>query len=199
MKNVTNAEDKKSNKKVKVPKIKLVSYSMKMTIPTGQYANIIPEIVIKAESVEQAHDFIAPHMNKLWKEYYMVSERRPADKPEPIGPKQPLGTVYGIDNKPVTPKQPIVVITPERTTQEPQTKSQEPGTPVLDKPEDENPVSSVAFVKASQAINSCLGLDALNLITEQVKKSVKLNDQEKDKLMVLIINKTKEINGRETK
>jgi hypothetical protein len=63
-------------------KVELISYSMKMTIPTGQYANIIPEIVVKAGTIEQAHDYIAPHFNKLWKEYYLVSERRP----EPVKP-----------------------------------------------------------------------------------------------------------------
>lgn len=60
----------------KQPKVELVSYSMKMVIPTGQYANIQPEIIVKAGTVEIAHDFIAPHMNKLWKEYFMINERR---------------------------------------------------------------------------------------------------------------------------
>ena len=54
----------------------MVSYGMKMTIPTGQYANIQPEIVVKAGSPEEAHKYIAPHMNKLWKEYFMISERK---------------------------------------------------------------------------------------------------------------------------
>jgi hypothetical protein len=64
------------------PKVELISYSMKMVIPTGNYANIQPEIVVRAGTVEEAHDYIAPHFNKLWKEYYLVSERRP----EPVKP-----------------------------------------------------------------------------------------------------------------
>ena len=46
------ATEKKDTKKV-APKSKpeLISYSMKMVIPTGQYANIQPEIVVKAGTV----------------------------------------------------------------------------------------------------------------------------------------------------
>ena len=45
-------------------KVEMVSYSIKMVIPTGAYANIQPEIVVRAGTVEDAHDFIAPHINK---------------------------------------------------------------------------------------------------------------------------------------
>ena len=127
-------------------KVEMVSYSIKMVIPTGAYANIQPEIVVRAGTVEDAHDFIAPHINKLWKEYFMCSERRPEPKVENSHPMPP-------------------------------------------------PVSSVAFTKASQAITSCLSMEALDLITEQVKKSVKLTDPDKDKLMVLVIGKIKQFNG----
>lgn len=71
-------------RKPRTVKPKMVSYSMKMTIPTGQYANIVPEIVVKGGTMEDAHHFIAPHMNKLWKEYYLINERRP--KPAPVAP-----------------------------------------------------------------------------------------------------------------
>lgn len=82
------AKTKKEKKSLAKPvandkKVELISYSMKMVIPTGNYANIQPEIVVKAGTVEEAHDYIAPHFNKLWKEYYLVSERRP----EPVAPQ----------------------------------------------------------------------------------------------------------------
>jgi hypothetical protein len=94
----------KSAKKEKVskpqgeqnPKVELISYSMKMVIPTGNYANIQPEIVVKAGTVEDAHNYIAPHMNKLWKEYYLISERRPEVKPvapTPVTPEPPASSV----------------------------------------------------------------------------------------------------------
>ena len=48
----------------KKPKVTLISYAMKMVIPTGNYSNIQPEIIVKAGTIEEAHSFIAPHMNK---------------------------------------------------------------------------------------------------------------------------------------
>jgi len=72
--------EKKIKAKVIKPKVTMISYSIKMTIPTGQYANIQPEIVVKAGTPEEAEKYIIPHMNKLWKEYFMVSER-PVAKP----------------------------------------------------------------------------------------------------------------------
>jgi hypothetical protein len=122
-------------KTAKPKKVEMISYSIKMVIPTGAYANIQPEIVVKAGTPEEAHEFIAPHMNKLWKEYFMINERRPEPKV----------------NQPDVPPQ--------------------------------SPVSSVAFTKASQAIASCLGMDALELIRTQIHNSVKLTNEDKVKLV----------------
>lgn len=147
---------------VKVPKVKLVSYSIKMVIPTGSYANIQPEIIVKAGSVEQAHDFIAPHMNKLWKEYYLISER----KPVPV---------------------PVVVPTPVAPTPTPVV----PAVPAVA----QSPVSGVAFLKATQAVQSCLSFDALTLIQNQIDKSVKLGVLEKQELSLLAFKKFNELNA----
>ena len=137
---------------VKTP-VELVSYSIKMVIPTGAYANIQPEIIVKAGTVEEAHDYIAPHLNKLWKEYYMVSERRPsAQAPETV----------------ITPKVP-------------------------DQPA---PASSVAFVKAHQAITSCLSLEALELISKQIGASVKLTALDKEVLVKQVATKFMELNNK---
>jgi hypothetical protein len=139
---------KKEAKPVATEKsVELISYSIKMVIPTGNYANIQPEIIVKAGTVEQAHDYIAPHLNKLWKEYYMISERRP----EPVAPQSA--------------------------------------------PAPQPPVSDVAFTKASQAITSCLSMEALELIKKQVEVSVKLTNEDKAKLIPLLDNKAKELNG----
>jgi len=150
---------KKVARKKPAPKVELVSYSMRMVIPIGQYANIQPEIVIKAGSVDEAHNYIAPHMNKLWKEYYLVSERRPKP-PEPVAKPAPV-------EKPVA--EPVSVQPPD---------------------------SSVALVKATQAINSCLSIDALNIITEQIKVSVKLSQDDKAVLIPLWEAKLLELNGK---
>jgi hypothetical protein len=139
----TTAKKEKIEKVVQ-PKTELVSYSMRMVIPTGNYANIQPEIVVKSTSIEEAHDFIAPHMNKLWKEYYMISERR-------------------VETKPVAPKV------------------------------EATPVSSVAFIKASQAITSCLSMEALELIKTQIEKSVKLTAEDKPALLKSLALRAQEL------
>lgn len=148
---------KKVTKKVTKPKVELVSYSIRMVIPTGQYANIQPEIVVKSNDLEEAHAYVAPHMNKLWKEYFMISERKVEPTPSKTVPVQP-----------VTPAQPVV---------------------------EASPVSDVAFTKATQAIQSCLSADALDLIIKQIGVSTKLTDENKKALLPLIEDKSKELNG----
>ena len=136
-----------AKKIIKENKVEMVSYSIKMVIPTDAYANIQPEIVVKAGTVEEAHDYIAPHLNKLWKEYFMCSEKRP----EPAK-------------------------APETTNQMP-------------------PASSVAFTKASQAITSCLSLEALELISKQIGASTKLTPADKEVLVKQVVTKFMELNN----
>lgn len=148
-------EKKSSAKPVATEKkVELISYSMKMVIPTGNYANIQPEIVVRAGTVEEAHDYIAPHFNKLWKEYYLVSERRP------------------------------------------EVKTTAPAPVPMPPPNQMPPASSVAFTKASQAIASCLSLEALEIIRKQIGTSVKLTDDDKGNLIPLLEVKEKELNGK---
>lgn len=149
--------EKVKKEKVVKPKVTMVSYAIKMVIPTGQYANIQPEIIVKSGSMEEAHAYIAPHMNKLWKEYYLVSERRP----EPVV-QQP--------NKAVA-------------------------TPVINNHTEQTPMSSVALVKATQAIASCMSVEALKLIDNQIKVSVKLTEGDKETLLPLLAAKLVELNG----
>jgi len=177
------AKKKSSAKKVVVQKkVEMISYAIKMVIPTGAYANIQPEIVVKAGDMETAHAFIAPHINKLWKEYYMVSER--VNNPAPTAPK--------VD-----------------TTHKPAPKTAETAPEAPKLPVDENnkvnvatvvppaPASAVALDKASKAISSCMSLEALNLISTQVEKSVKLTDDNKVVLRALVVEKTKDFNAKQ--
>ncbi len=143
-------EKVKKEKVVKTPAVKLVSYSMRMVIPTGNYANIQPEIIVQAGTVEDAHNYIAPHMNKLWKEYYLISERRPEPKK--------------------------VVVTPAPVVETPAPVAPVIETKVVEAPA---PATSVAFAKAQQAIMSATSLDALDLIRERIEVSVKLTDEDK--------------------
>ncbi len=151
---------KKATQK-KEPTVEMISYSIRMTIPTGAYANIIPEIIVKAGTVEEAEAYVIPHMNKLWKEYFMCSERpvKPAEKaPEA--------------SKPL----------PEEVKTVPVVAEAVPA-----------PASAVALNKATQAIASCMSKEALDLISAQVEKSVKLNDENKVALRVLLTEKMKDL------
>ncbi len=178
MEKTTKVAPKPTIKKVapKKPTVEMVSYSIEMTIPTGAYANIKPSIIVKGGSPQEAHDFIAPHMNKLWKEYFMINERRPE------APKPP---VVSYDSKtPLTTEQIIEV-----------TGGHEIGgkVPAGVPSNVPGPDSSVALLKATQAIESCLSTEALELIETQVIKSVKLSHEDKEALMPLLSKKAIEL------
>jgi len=149
-------------KTVAKPKIEVVSYSIKMVIPTVEYGNIQPEIIVRGGTMDECHDFVAPHFNKLWKEYYLVDGRRKAVAPQPI----PTPVAYEVGTAPAT----------TTTTTTP------------------SPTSSVAFVKASQAIDSCMSVKALKLIIDQIAVSVKLTPEDKEDLKPLYTDKELELN-----
>jgi len=163
-------------KKAIVPE--MISYSIRMTIPTGQYANVIPEIVVKAGTPDEAHAYIAPHMNKLWKEYYMVSDRKDSvvEKPKAKTVVVPVAKPTPV----VTPAaKPAAAVVPDMPMQE------------------ESPVSDVALVKATQAIQSCLSEAALDLIIRQIAVSTKLTDEHKTSLLPIIEETSLKLNVKE--
>jgi hypothetical protein len=141
---------------------KKLTYSIKATIPTGPYANIIPEITVEADTLDEASALVLPHIELLYMKYLNYTERR----------------------QPYTP--PVVAIKP------PVVAEVNVGTVI------ENPVST-AFEKAKTAVETCRSTEALEMIIEQIKKSVKLTDKEKDAMFVITINKQKEFNGEPAK
>lgn len=164
-----NTKKKKSVAKKNTPEI--ISYGIKMVIPTVSYGNIQPEIIVKANSLEEAHDFIVPHINKLWKEYFLVEERK-TEVQKKTEPKKK------IEVKPEV--KPEIVV---------ENKIEEK------KEEVQSPISTVAFIKASQAIDNCFSIDALDMISNQINISVKLTDEDKKILRPLVEQKRTELNG----
>ena len=162
-------------------KPEMISYEMKMVIPTGQYANIQPCIIVKGGSIEEAHDFVAPHMNKLWKEYFMISERPTKITPPNIVITDTLKNGFKAETPtPVAPEAPK--ITPEQ-----------PDGPITPPPA---PASAVASNKATQAVASCMSREALDLIATQVEKSVKLDENDKIVLRKMIAEKVKDFDEK---
>jgi len=166
------AKAKKVAKITKAPKVTMVEYSMKMVIPTGQYANVQPEIRVKAFSPEEALNYIAPHMNRLWKEYFMVNER-------------------AIQSAPVAAQAPKPVIKPVTVVNKPTEPVGAPATPPVEVPA--SPTSNAAVIKASGVIDSCKSLEALSLIENQVNISVKISKEEKPALLKKIAEKNLEL------
>jgi hypothetical protein len=159
---------KKAPKKTKKQPVKMVEYSMKMVIPTGSYANIQPEIRVRASSPEEAHDYIVPHMNRMWKEYFMVNERVNQQAPTPSVPAKTVNKATVPVNKPVEP---------------PSAPAEAPAAPS----------SNAAAMKATNAINSCKSLEALEMIKNQVEISVKIEEEEKPALLKMIADKNLEL------
>ena len=155
--------------KPKAHTIKLVSYSMKAVIPTGAYANIQPEIVIKAASLEEAKAFVLPHIDELFKLYLNKSEQRNYAATEKIAPgivltpnRAPEGAVLTTDSK-------------DGSTLEWQSKW---------------------FKNADLAISKCATLETLKTVSGQVDKSTNLTEEEKAILRVIMEDKKVELNKK---
>lgn len=162
-------KEAKEYKKVKVtaPVVELVSYSIKAVIPTGSYANIQPEIIVKAKSLEEADRFVMPYIRRLYQEY------APSVLPQ---------VTYAVSQSPVVEMKkametPTVMTTAESLPHEPVTTVTEATAP---------------FLKAEQALNGCKTQEALTLIEQQISKSVKLSKDEKFALLKLVSLKADE-------
>ena len=156
----------------------LISFSVKATIPVMAYGNIIPEIVVKTRTIEEAEQVVLPVIEKLFEFYsenkssVTVKEKQVVVplKPTPVENKKPTGVLtQAAAVAPVTPKAAVEELAQELSPKSP------------------------AFLKANSAINSATSLEALGLIEEQVQKSVKLSPEEKPLLSVEILKKRKEL------
>ncbi len=166
-----------SRKAVKKP-FELVSYSVKAVIPVGAYANIQPEITIRAESIEQAERVVMPFIEALFTKYRSDGTI--------------VSTVTTAPAKPVVaqPAQPQTPVKPQPTAQ---AKPEAPKAPVATQ---EAPiVLTVPFNRAKGAVESCTSQEALKNITDQIEKSVKLTDGEKQALSVVVADKKKALDG----
>ena len=191
--------------------VKLISYTMKAVIPTGPYANIQPEISFTASSLQEAQDYIVPHLDGLFERYLNVSERpkprvtvtETVPKPQAVTevPKTPEGgggagpaiivetftpvTVTGGDGK--TQGTPGVTINVggklPPTIEELQAQAVVAPAPVVEVvyPDPNSPMG-----KAKLAVESCKSIEALNLIDTRIKESVKLDELDKTDLDVLV-------------
>ncbi len=174
------------SKKARQPKFRLVSYTMKAVIPTGQYANIQPEVTVEAETLEQAERAVMPYIETLFAKYR-------------DGGVKPVEPVRQAAVTPVVQKVPVAVIAP--TQAEAPRPTIRPGTHVEPVAPAIAPVTSaivmtVPFTRAKGALESCTSLEALKLVTDQVEKSTRLVEAEKAELRKLSAAKLATLNVR---
>ncbi len=177
-------------KKAKTPSFKLISYTLKAVIPTGQYANIQPEITVQAKSIEAAERAVMPYIETLFAKY-----RDGGVKPVEAAPVRPVAPAPA----------PKTITVPAESIQPAPMPAQKPQPsitiPVGNTVPASNAVAAPAIVltvpfnRAKGAIDSCMSLEALKLVSDQVEKSTKLIDTEKAELRKIAAAKLETLNG----
>lgn len=161
-------------KAVKKPKFKLISYTLKAVIPTGQYANIQPEITVQAETIEAAERAVMPYIETLFAKY----------REGGVKPIVPNTSVPPVSVVPVIPKDENNKVNVILST---------PATAATEDGSEHSIVLTVPFNRAKSAIESCMSKEALKLVSDQVEKSAKLVDAEKVELKKLVAAKEAEL------
>lgn len=166
-------------------KVKLISYTVKATIPTGPYANVCPEITVSASSIEAAEKVVLPYINKLYVMYAngvpMAVESPKVTKTETPAPKAPVEAPKA-ENKASEPK---VEATTLPVPPAPEAKVLPPKTEEQIKEEKLLKDRTEPFKKAYNALKSNKTHDGIDVIMTQIRNSTRLTDLEKDELLVL--------------
>jgi len=170
---VATPRPKKQSKKV--PSVQLVSIEMGAVIPTQQYGNFQPRVVVTAPSLEEARAVVMPFMEDLYKTYAEM----------PLNGKEPR--FYGnvtVTEKVVDVKAPLS----SEPTPEPTPAPVEPvSTPeAVSTPNGATTQRSEPFMKAQKAITLASSHDALGVIEAQIQKSVKISPSDKPELLDMV-------------
>lgn len=179
------------------PTVTLMNYTIKAVIPTGPYANVQPEITVQAPSLDEAKDYVLPHIDALFEKYLNLSDRPKPRVVDTTPVAKPIDTTLGKTiTSQVMPSTPAPVFTQPQATSSSPTPTVEQFTPAPEvvepkKFEAEQPAST-AFDKAKMAVESCRSIEALNMIAEKIEQSVKLDALDKADLSVLVEVKRKE-------
>lgn len=173
-------------------KVTLITYEIKATIPTGPYANISPCITVSAPSLDEARDYVLPHIDALYERYLNLSDR---PKPRVLVKETPAPVTTEMSKSVVEVKEvPKEVLTVPMNIN--QLAESTPVPEVISQTET-NPgfVQSEAYQKAQAAVDSCKSVEALNLIADRINISVKLDALDKTDLSVLVATKRTELQG----
>jgi hypothetical protein len=167
---------KKPGKAAPKEPVKLVSFAVSAVIPTQQYGNIQPRIEVVAPTIEAAREAVMPVMESLYRQYAEA----------PLSGKEPR--FYGK----VTEEVKVVV---------PEAKPEAPVAPAAEEPKPTGAPEAPAapapaakpepVLKAEKAIAVAATLDAILAIGAQIEKSVKIPQEYKDPLAVLVLKRRK--------
>lgn len=147
---------------------KFVSFSFGATIPTGGFGNVKPTIEVTAASYEDARDFVIPKIEELYEKFCDV---KPAY----------MGKITETVKVVVPPAAEVAATTKEE------------GDPSKDVAVDAAKPQSEAVRKAEKAISLAMTEDAVNVIQDQIEKSVKIDAADKPMLYTLCLKKKKEL------
>jgi hypothetical protein len=150
--------------------VKLLTFTVGATIPTMTYGNILPSITVEARTIEEAKRAVMPVIEELYSTYAASVDGK---LPKFINKANVTVEEKKVDIKPT----PAPVLPPTEKV-EVSVQGVKPETP--------------AYVKAYFAINGAMSLEALNLIEDQIQKSVKLAPEDKPRLLTEVLKKRKE-------
>lgn len=161
-----------------------VVFEVSAVIPTQQYGNIQPKIQVVCNTVEEGRAMVMPMIEELYKTY--------AETPLSGKPLKFLGKVTESE-KQIAPA-PIVPIEDPKEVQATassavaSTPSSSESSLATDRP--------APFKKAEKMIGLSATIDALNAVEEQIKKSVKIDSEDKPALYEIVLKKREELNSK---
>lgn len=188
------AVKKVEKKKAKVTKEKVITteaipvslktFTLKAVIPTGQYANIQPEIVVEATDYDAALAYVLPKMEALFDQYVNFN-----DRPRPV--VAPVATPAVV----TIPVESLKTTNTETSPQSPQVNAQAPVATKAEKVEAINKTkelvnpmegdNSPAYTNAFNAIKSAKTKAGLAMILGNIQKSTKLSEIERSILIAI--------------
>lgn len=172
----------------KEAKVKLTSFTVRMTIPIQQYGNVQPEITVTAPNIESALNEVMPVMEKLYQTYAEPS--REGKIPAFFNKANVTVTEKKVDPETVpAPKAEVTAPVAPKTEAPAPAKEEEK---VVDGPAEKTP----AYLKAENAIATSMSTEALDKVGEAIEKSVKISDDVKHFLIIAVLKKHKELNAK---
>lgn len=163
-----------------VSTVKFLTYKMSTTVKSGEYSNVIAEIYVEGGLLDEAEELLMRHIDAFREKYNPTAKKLVV--PALVAPKPVVAPVVLI-----APVAPVAFVVPVTAT---------PPLPLAS-----NVTSTVdmarseAYLKARNAIQGAKSLATMEIIKNQIIKSIKLTDEEKQDVIAEYAIKIDELNG----